>query len=92
MPLKQEPAEEEEEDLDVEIVSSSSKKASPAEDDFDNMVVAREREIQRKKQDEGSKKMGQLLLQGWAMLEDVCYGKHIHSFIVIMQVKTAYSP
>eukprot|EP00330_Aristerostoma_sp_ATCC50986_P011208 CAMPEP_0114591234 /NCGR_PEP_ID=MMETSP0125-20121206/13333_1 /TAXON_ID=485358 ORGANISM="Aristerostoma sp., Strain ATCC 50986" /NCGR_SAMPLE_ID=MMETSP0125 /ASSEMBLY_ACC=CAM_ASM_000245 /LENGTH=141 /DNA_ID=CAMNT_0001789219 /DNA_START=148 /DNA_END=573 /DNA_ORIENTATION=+ len=39
-------------------------------EEFDNMVLRREQE--RRKSDLMSKKMGELLLQGWAMLEESC--------------------
>ena len=70
---------EDEEDYDVEVISPSkygkieSQKPKEPEitaEEYENMVLKREAE--RRKSDQHSKKMGELLLQGWAMLEDCC--------------------
>jgi len=60
----------------VDIVDTTTKYSDDVDErnvieeaEFDNMVLRNER---RKKDDERSKKMGELLLQGWAMLADVC--------------------
>jgi uncharacterized Zn finger protein (UPF0148 family) len=72
MPVKMEMNEVEEDD-DVEVIGSGSKGSPQDEDDFDNMVIQRQRELKNQKSDELSKKMGEKLIQGWAMLEDVCF-------------------
>jgi len=75
MPAKVEVEEEEE---DVEIVNSGSGNGNGSAtkvnevEEFDNMLFAKENEARRKKGDEMSKKMGEYLLKGWAMLEEAC--------------------
>jgi len=73
MPAKVEIEDDEE---DVEVVNSGSGNGSatkPKEvEEFDNMIFAKENEARRKKGDEMSKKMGEYLLKGWAMLEEAC--------------------
>lgn len=70
MPVKFTP-EEVEEDTEVEIVGSNDK---PNEyEDFNNMIIKRENDPERKKANELSKKTGELLLQGWTMLGDSCF-------------------
>lgn len=66
---------EEDEDEDVEVIGSrnGSNEGKQEVNDFDNMLYAKENEAKRKKADELSKKMGEKLLQGWAMLEDSCF-------------------
>jgi hypothetical protein len=69
-------------DYDLEIVNMGETDTKvgnkTVEDDFadeyDNMVLKNSEK--RRKDDERSKKMGDLLLQGWAMLADVCDGKY----------------
>ena len=76
MPVKIES--DEVEDTEVEVVgnsnTSSGDKNNNEFDDYENMVFARENDPKRKKADELSKKMGDYLLQGWAMLEESCMG------------------
>ena len=75
MPVKFEPEEEEDE---VEVINSGSGNGSANKkneiEEFDNMLFSKEYEAKRKKADELSKKTGELLLKGWAMLEDTCLG------------------
>jgi uncharacterized Zn finger protein (UPF0148 family) len=52
----------------IEAEKPKEKEVTPEE--YDNMIFKREQE--RRKSDVLSKKMGDLLLQGWAMLEDTC--------------------
>jgi uncharacterized Zn finger protein (UPF0148 family) len=68
-----------EEDYDVEVISpnkyeviddSKSKEKEITPTEYENMIFKREAE--RRKTDDLSKKMGELLLKGWAMLEDTC--------------------
>jgi len=70
-----------EEEEDVEIVNSGSGNGSASKtnevEEFDNMLFAKEYEAKRKKADELSKKMGEYLLKGWAMLEDTCEGFYL---------------
>lgn len=66
-----------EEDEDIEVIGSGSGNGNDAEklqelDDFDNMLYMKQNEERRKKSDMLSKKMGEYLLQGWAMLQDAC--------------------
>lgn len=56
-------------DTNTKHMEDSMDKHSIEEAEFDNMVLRNER---RKRDDERSKKMGELMLQGWAMLADVC--------------------
>lgn len=62
--------EEEEEDTEVEVVGNHDK----PEEEFDNMIFKRENDPERKKANDLSKKTGELLLQGWTMLGDTCFG------------------
>ncbi len=67
---------DDEEDPDVEVIGSGSGSGKKEDDlnEFDNMLYSKENEMKRKKADELSKKMGELLLKGWAMLEETCLG------------------
>jgi uncharacterized Zn finger protein (UPF0148 family) len=73
MPVRFEPEEEEDE---VEVINSGSGNGSAGKrnevEEFENMLFSKENEARRKKADELSKKTGELLLKGWAMLEDTC--------------------
>ncbi len=72
MPVKFEP---EEEDEEVEVINSNGSAGKKNEvEEFDNMLFSKEYEAKRKRADELSKKTGELLLKGWAMLEDTCMG------------------
>lgn len=64
--------EEEEEDTEVEVVGNHDKPDNEYED-FDNMVIQRQNDPERKKANDLSKKTGELLLQGWTMLGDTCF-------------------
>jgi uncharacterized Zn finger protein (UPF0148 family) len=59
-------------EVEVEVIGNEPKKITEIEE-FDNMVISRNNDPKRKRADELSKKMGDLLLQGWTMLEDTCY-------------------
>ena len=62
-------------DEDVEVIGSGSgNEKDYYMPEYDNMLYSKESEAKRKKADELSKKTGELLLQGWAMLEDSCFG------------------
>lgn len=65
--------EEEEDDNEVEVVGSHEKPTNEYEE-FDNMVIQRQNDPERKKANDLSKKTGELLLQGWTMLGDTCFG------------------
>jgi len=69
---------DEEEDTEVEVINSGSGNGSAGKanevEEFDNKLFSKEYEARRKKADELSKKTGELLLKGWAMLEDACLG------------------
>ena len=72
MPVKFEP---EEEDEEVEVINSNGSAGKKNDvEEFDNMLFSKEYEAKRKRADELSKKTGELLLKGWAMLEDTCMG------------------
>ena len=75
MPVRMEAEEEEDE---VEVINSGSGNGSASKkneiEEFDNMLFSKEYEAKRKKADELSRKTGELLLKGWAMLEDTCLG------------------
>jgi uncharacterized Zn finger protein (UPF0148 family) len=68
------------EEYEIEVIGSSNYNKEAVEEidyeeynkELDNMVFSKKREEERKKSDALSKKMGDLLLQGWAMLEDTC--------------------
>lgn len=68
---------EEDDDLEVEVIGSGSKKGSNGEsrdiEEFDNMIISKENEVKKSPKPDLSKKMGELLLQGWAMMEESCY-------------------
>jgi uncharacterized Zn finger protein (UPF0148 family) len=70
MPAKM--SEDDDDDIEIEVIGNGPTKTTEIED-FDNMIISRNNDPSRKRADELSKKMGDLLLQGWAMLEDTCY-------------------
>jgi len=79
---------EEDEDEDVEVIGSrnGSHEGKQEVTEYDNMLYAKENEAKRKKADELSKKMGEKLLQGWAMLEDSCFGLHLWNINILKKL------